>query len=71
MSEVDAKRHIAKGKNLAPGYSFSNVVKSEPYVDGALVLLRSRLTNLAEAGLPVNFDEWFNFLGFDVMGEGT
>lgn len=71
MSEVDAKCHILKTKNVAAGYAFSNIIKTEPYVDQALLLLRSRLTMLSEAGLPVNFDEWFNFLGFDIMGEVT
>ncbi|TVY54619.1 Cytochrome P450 monooxygenase [Lachnellula cervina] len=71
MSEVDAKRHITKTKNVAPGYAFSNVIKAEPYVDGALRLFETRLDGLSEAHLPVNFDEWFNFLGFDIMGEVT
>ena len=71
MSEVDAKRHITKTKNIAPGYAFSNVIKAEPYVDGALRLFEKRLDSLSEAHLPVNFDEWFNFLGFDIMGEVT
>ncbi|PMD32987.1 cytochrome P450 [Hyaloscypha variabilis F] len=71
MSEVDAKRHIAKTKNIASGYAFSNVIKAEPYIDGALQLLEKRLDSLSEAHLPVHFDEWFNFLGFDIVGEVT
>ncbi|TVY40293.1 Cytochrome P450 monooxygenase [Lachnellula subtilissima] len=71
MSEVDAKRHITKTKNVASGYAFSNIIKAEPYVDGALRLFEKRLDSLSEAHLPVNFDEWFNFLGFDIMGEVT
>jgi hypothetical protein len=71
MSEVDSNRHITKTKNVAPGYAFSNVIKAEPYVDGALRLLERRLNSLSQAHLPVNFDEWFNFLGFDIMGEVT
>lgn len=71
MSETDAKRHIAKAKNVAPGYAFSNVIKSEPFVDKALLLLEKRLDRLSEANEPVNFDEWFNFLGFDILGEVT
>jgi cytochrome P450 len=71
MSETDAKRHIAKAKNVAPGYAFSNVIKSEPFVDGALLLLEERLDGLSKANKPVNFDEWFNFLGFDILGEVT
>ncbi|KUJ11216.1 cytochrome P450 [Mollisia scopiformis] len=71
MSEVDAKRHITKTKNVAPGYAFSNVIKAEPYVDGALQVFERQLDTLSEAHQPVNFDEWFNYLGFDIMGEVT
>jgi hypothetical protein len=71
MSEVDAKRHITKTKNVAPGYAFSNIIKAEPYVDGALELFERQLNTLSEAHRPVNFDEWFNYLGFDIMGEVT
>ncbi|RDW82882.1 cytochrome P450-5 [Coleophoma crateriformis] len=71
MSEVDAKRHIAKTKNVAPGYAFSNVIKTEPFVDATIRLFGIRMDELCTANLPVNFDEWFNFLGFDIMGEVT
>ncbi|TVY84274.1 Cytochrome P450 monooxygenase [Lachnellula suecica] len=71
MSEVDAKRHIAKTKNVTPGYAFSNVIKAEGYIDGVLRLFEERLDSLCEAHSPVNFDEWFNFLAFDIMGEVT
>lgn len=71
MSEVNAKRHIMKTKNIAPGFAFSNVIKSEPYIDEALLLLEKRLDSLSEANSPVNFDEWFNFLAFDILGEVT
>jgi len=71
MSEIDAKRHITKTKNVAPGYAFSNIIKAEEYVDAALRLLEQRFDGFSEAHLPVNFDEWFNFLGFDIMGEVT
>ena len=71
MSEVDATRHIQKTKNVQPGYAFSNIIKTEPYVDTAMSLLRRRFTELSEAGKHVNFDEWFNFMAFDIMGEVT
>lgn len=71
MSETSATRHIAKAKNVASGYAFSNVIKSEPYVDNALLTLEKRLDELSKANKPVNFDEWFNFLGFDILGEVT
>jgi cytochrome P450 len=71
MSECDYKTHVAKTKNLASGYAFSNVIKSEPYIDQLLSLMEERLDGLSKTGKSVNFDEWFNFLGFDILGEVT
>lgn len=71
MSEVDPKRHIAKTKNVASGYAFSNVITAEPYVDDALRLLEEQLTKLSKSGQDVHFDHWFNYFGFDVLGEVT
>ena len=71
MSELDPKRHIAKFRNIASGYAFSNVIKSEPFVDEAIRILEAQLDRLAEQNKPVNFDEWFNYFGFDVLGEVT
>ncbi|KAJ9640971.1 hypothetical protein H2199_005639 [Coniosporium tulheliwenetii] len=71
MSEVDPKRHIAKTKNIASGYAFSNVITAEPYVDDALRLLEEQLTRLSKSGQDVHLDHWFNYFGFDVLGEVT
>jgi cytochrome P450 len=71
MSELDPKRHIAKYRNIASGYTFSNVIKSEPYIDEAIKLLENRLDRLSEQNEPVHFDHWFNYFGFDVLGEVT
>ncbi|OCL10730.1 cytochrome P450 [Glonium stellatum] len=71
MSELDPKRHITMMRNVSAGYALSNIIKSEPYVDACLALLESQFDDLCKAGKAVEFDKWFNFFGFDVVGEVT
>lgn len=58
-----------KAKNLAAGYTMTNMIKSEPYIDNALRLFESRLDQLNSLDKPVRFEEWFNYLAFDILGE--
>jgi cytochrome P450 len=71
MAERDHTSHVRKSKNLSAGYSLTNVIKTEPYIDTALRLLETRLDDLSAQSKPVNFEEWFNFLAFDILGEAT
>ncbi|KAI9054435.1 hypothetical protein LZ554_001597 [Drepanopeziza brunnea f. sp. 'monogermtubi'] len=71
MAELGFKEHTRKAKNLAAGYSLTNVIKTEPYIDHALQLLRSQLGCLGSLKQPVEFENWFNYLAFDVLGEAT
>lgn len=69
MSEMDPKEHVRKEKNVAAGYSLSNIIKSEPYVDATIELLVKNLDGLARAGEKVNLDRWFTYCAFDIIGE--
>jgi cytochrome P450 len=71
MSEVDPKRRVERAKNVAAGYALSSIIKSEPHINDAIELLEKRLDELSQAGQPVEFDRWFNYLAFDVIGEVT
>ncbi|KKY18428.1 putative benzoate 4-monooxygenase cytochrome p450 [Phaeomoniella chlamydospora] len=71
MSELDPKRHIQKSKNLASGYALSNIIKSEPYVDAILDTMEKQFDRLTKQGKPIEFDKWFNYFAFDVVGEVT
>ncbi|KAH7346364.1 cytochrome P450 [Rhexocercosporidium sp. MPI-PUGE-AT-0058] len=71
MAELHCSEHMRKAKNLAAGYSVTNVIKTEPFVDGALQLLRTQLEKLSSSNSPVKFEEWFNYFAFDVLGEAT
>ena len=47
MSETDCKLHIQKPKSLAAGYSLTNTMKQEPYIDNALQLMETWLEELS------------------------
>jgi cytochrome P450 len=71
MAELNSTEHIRKAKNLAAAYSLTNVIKTEPFIDKALQLLEKRLDSLSSVEQSVKFEEWFNYLAFDVLGEAT
>ncbi len=71
MSETDPKRHVHKERNVAAGYSLSNILKSEPFIDDAILLFETRLDQLAAQGKPMEPDFWFNAFAMDVTGEVT
>lgn len=71
MSEVDPKRRVERAKNVAAGYTLSNIIKSEPYIDSAIELLEKRWDELSQANKIVEFDKWFNYMAFDIIGEVT
>ncbi|KAH8804379.1 cytochrome P450 [Xylogone sp. PMI_703] len=71
MAERSYEEHTRKSRNLAPGFSFSNIIKIEPHIDSALQILRRQLTDLGDRKEPVDFSQWLNFLSFDILGEAT
>lgn len=71
MSELDPKRHIEKNRNVASGYALSNIIKSEPFVNNVIKLFIEAMDEHAKTGKSFEFDKWFNFYAFDVLGEVT
>jgi len=71
MSECDPKRHVAMRANLAAGYSMSNVLKNETYIDRTIALMEERLEQTATTNKPVEFSKWIHFVAWDILGEVT
>ncbi|KAL4884314.1 cytochrome P450 [Aspergillus karnatakaensis] len=71
MSELDPTRHIHKTRNLSAGFSLTNIQKTESYIDSVLKVFKTQLDELATSGAPVEFQDWFSFFAFDVLGEVT
>jgi hypothetical protein len=71
MSETDYHRMVQRTKNVAGGYSLSNVIKAEPTMDRLLLLFESQLDKLIAADEAVELNKWINYLAFDIVGEVT
>ncbi|KAJ5449457.1 uncharacterized protein N7458_005906 [Penicillium daleae] len=71
MSELDPLRHIQKTRSLSAGFSLSNISKTEPYIDNVLSIFKTRFDELTDSVAPVEFQKWFSFFAFDVLGEVT
>ncbi|KAF2118079.1 cytochrome P450 [Lophiotrema nucula] len=69
MSTLDPRTHAQRSKNLAAGFAMSHVIKSEPYVDDAIRLLKKRLVEFSISKSEIHLDHWFNYLAFDILGE--
>ena len=66
MSERDYKKHTGMKVNVSAGFSLSNIIKSEPYIDKALELFEERI---AHQNGPVALNLWMSFLTWDILGE--
>jgi cytochrome P450 len=69
MSTTDPKEQVRRTKNLAAGFALSHVIRSEPYIDDCIRLLKRQVSSFAASGEPIHLDEWFNYMAFDVIGE--
>ena len=57
--------------NVAAGYSLSNTLKNEPYIDRTITLMEQRLDEVAQNGGPIDLSKWIHFLTWDILGEVT
>jgi hypothetical protein len=71
MAELDPKRKVEMSKSVAAGYSLTNLIKSEFYIDNVISLLVQKLEFAGCSGKPVQLDRWFGYMAFDVIGEVT
>ncbi|KAA8649571.1 hypothetical protein EYZ11_005805 [Aspergillus tanneri] len=71
MSECDPKRHRERSSITASSYTLTNLIKSEKIVDTCIQELQEQLKKLASLGEAVNFEDWLNYVSFDVIGELT
>ncbi|MCJ1251932.1 hypothetical protein MMC30_009170 [Trapelia coarctata] len=71
MSECDPKRHVAMRANVASGYTLSNVLRNETYIDRTIALMEERLEQTAGTNEPVEFSKWIHFVTWDILGEVT
>lgn len=69
MSTTDPKKKVERSRNLASGYTLSNVIKSEDAITHTIELLLDWMDKYAENQQPMELDKFFTFTAFDVVGE--
>ena len=56
-------------RHLAPAYTLSNIIQSEPNIGETIELLCGWLDRFAASGAPIDLDKFFTFTTSDVIGE--
>lgn len=69
MSTTDPKKKVERSRNLASGYTLSNVIKSEDAITHTIEMLLDWMDKYAEDQRPMELDKFFTFTAFDVVGE--
>ncbi|KAF7535376.1 hypothetical protein G7054_g5423 [Neopestalotiopsis clavispora] len=69
MSALDPKEKIERSKWLAPGFSLSNILRSEEYMNKNISLLLEWMDKYAESGEPMHLDKYLTYAAFDNAGE--
>ncbi|KAH0840426.1 pisatin demethylase [Fonsecaea pedrosoi] len=65
----DKNIHSFLRKRVSSAYSMTSILRYEPYIQGMLNLLFSKLAAHSRAGRSVNMSDFTNALAFDVVGE--
>ncbi|KAK8014602.1 hypothetical protein PG990_007898 [Apiospora arundinis] len=69
FSMLDPKNKHECAKYLGAGYLLHNVLKSEPAMDASMRKLFGWMNKFANDKRPMNLDEFFTFVAFDITGE--
>jgi hypothetical protein len=69
MSTLDPKEKVERSKWLLPGYSLSNILKSEEYISTTIGHLLDWMDKYAQSHEPMDLDKFFTYTAFDVAGE--
>ncbi|KAK8121115.1 hypothetical protein PG999_005235 [Apiospora kogelbergensis] len=69
FSLLDPKDKHECSKYLSAGYLLHNVLKSEPAMDATMRKFFGWMDRYADNERPMNLDEFFTFVAFDITGE--
>ncbi|KAK8069631.1 benzoate 4-monooxygenase cytochrome P450 [Apiospora phragmitis] len=69
FSLLDPKDKNECSKYLSGGYLMHNVLKSEPAMDTSMRKFFGWMNRFADEKRPMNLDEFFTFVAFDITGE--
>ena len=73
MSETEYNEKVRRSKNVAVGYSLSNILKGETHIDDCIYRFRDQLTKIIKQtpNGAIHLNKWINYLAFDIVGEST
>ncbi|ORY63884.1 cytochrome P450 [Pseudomassariella vexata] len=69
MSTLDPKEKVERSKWLSSGYSLSNILKSEEYIDKNIAHLQDWMDKYAADHKPMHLDKFLSYTVFDNTGE--
>ncbi|KAK4247263.1 cytochrome P450 [Corynascus novoguineensis] len=69
MATLDPKKKVERSRNLASGYTLSNVIKSEDAISRTIEMLLDWMNEYAEKSEPMHLDKFFTYTAFDIVGE--
>ena len=69
FTHTDEAAHAAERRLVANAYSMSSLLEMEPYVDGAIEEMCTRMGDFTNTLTPVNMAFWLQAYAFDVVGE--
>ncbi|KAI1754951.1 cytochrome P450 [Xylaria castorea] len=71
FADRSIQRHANTRRQLQSTYSMTSLVSYEPYVDQCADIFSQRLSEMSEAGMPVDMGHWLQCYAFDVIGQIT
>ncbi|KAI1736391.1 cytochrome P450 [Xylaria scruposa] len=71
FADRSIQRHANTRRQLQNTYSMTSLVSYEPYVDQCADIFSQRLSEISEAGIPIDMGHWLQCYAFDVIGQIT
>ncbi|KAI8949914.1 cytochrome P450 [Xylaria longipes] len=71
FADRSIQRHANIRRQLQSTYSMTSLVSYEPYVNQCADIFSQRLSEMSEAGTPVDMGHWMQCYAFDVIGQIT
>ncbi|KAI0856869.1 cytochrome P450 [Xylaria cubensis] len=71
FADRSIQRHANTRRQLQNTYSMTSLVSYEPYVDQCADIFSQRLSEISEAGMPIDMGHWLQCYAFDVIGQIT
>ncbi|KAI0550397.1 cytochrome P450 [Xylaria curta] len=71
FADRSIQRHANNRRQLQNTYSMTSLVSYEPYVDQCADIFSQRLSEISEAGMPIDMGHWLQCYAFDVIGQIT